>query len=121
VERGFDKSQATVDVLENGKTVGRVLITIDKYSPFVYRDKIAVTGLVEIPEKTNNFDYAGYLSKDGVSAIMSYPQMELISQGNYDNVFQKIAQGTYSFKNRMGETVRKYIPSNLSPIMEGLI
>jgi competence protein ComEC len=121
VERGFDKSQITVDVLEEGKPVGKVLISADKYSVFGYRDKIKVTGWIEVPQKLNNFDYAGYLSKDGISAIMSFPEMTIIQKGYYENVFQKVAHSTYSFKNRMGEEIRKYIPSNLSPILEGLI
>jgi competence protein ComEC len=101
--------------------VGRVLILTDRYSIFEYKDKIKVAGTIEVPQKLNNFDYAGYLSKDGVSAIMSFPEIEIIEKGNYDNVLQKIIHGTYLFKNRIGEEISKYIPSNLSPILEGLI
>ena len=121
VERGFDKSQITVDVLEKGKVLGTLLISTDKYSVLEYRDRIKVTGLIEVPEKKDNFDYAGYLSKDGVSAIMSFPKMEIIQKGSFENVFQKIIYNTYKFKDRAGSEIRKYIPSNLSPIMEGLI
>jgi len=121
VERGFDKSQITVDVLEKGKVLGKVLISADKYSVLEYKDKIRVTGLIEIPQKTNNFDYAGYLSKDGISAIMSFPEMEIMQKGYFENVFQKVIYKTYAFKDKAGEEIRKYIPSNLSPIMEGLI
>jgi len=116
VERGFNKSQMVVDV-----DTGKILITTDKYSPVNYKDKIKVVGKIEVPEKKDNFDYGGYLAKDGISATMFFPQVEIIEKGNYENVFEKTIAGIYSFKNKMGGEIRNYIPGNLSPIMEGLI
>jgi len=116
VERGFNKSQMVVDV-SNGK----VLITTDKYSPVEYRDKIKVVGQIEVPEKKDNFDYGGYLAKDGISATMYFPSIEIIEKGNYKNVIEKSISQIYLFKNKMGEEIRNYIPSSLSPIAEGLI
>lgn len=116
VERGFNKSQAVVDT---GK--GKVLITIDKYSQVEYKDKIKVTGKIEVPEKKDNFDYSGYLAKEGISATLYFPAVEVLSKGNYQNVFEKMVSRIYLFKNKMGEEIRNYVPSSLSPIAEGLI
>ena len=116
VERGFNKSQMVVDVND-----GKILITTDKYSPAEYGDKIKVSGKIEVPEKVDNFDYSGYLSKDGISVTMFFPSIEIISKDNYQNDFGRMIAGIYSFKNKMGKEIRNYIPSNLSPIMEGLI
>jgi competence protein ComEC len=116
VERGFNKSQAVVDTNE-----GRILITTDKYSLIGYKDRIRAVGKIEVPEKKDNFDYAGYLSKDGIAATMFFPQMEIIGKGEYGNAFEKTVAGIYSFKEKMGREIRSYIPSSLSPIMEGLI
>jgi len=116
VERGFNKSQ--MEVVVDGE---KVLITTDKYTSVAYKDKIKVVGKIEVPEKKDNFDYSGYLAKDGISATMFFPSVEIIEKGNYENVFEKTIAGIYSFKNKMGEEIRNYIPSNLSPIMEGLI
>lgn len=115
-ERGFNKSQITVDV--NG---GKILITTDKYFSAAYKDRVKVSGEIEVPEKGDDFDYAGYLSKDGISATMFFPLIEVVEKGNYGNIFEKMIGGIYSFKEKMGEEIRNYIPSNLSPIMEGLI
>lgn len=120
-ERGFNMSQMTVDVLEGEKTVGRVLVSTDKYTLFNYRDKIRITGKIEVPQKIDNFDYAGYLSKDGVAATMFFPKVEIIEKGYYENVFQKIISKVYSFKDILGEEIRNYTPNKLSPILEGLI
>jgi len=116
VERGFNKSQVVVDIDE-----GKILITTDKYSPVEYKDRIKVVGKIEVPEKKDNFDYSGYLAKDGISATMFFPSVEIVEKGNYQNGFEKAIAGIYSFKNRMGEEIRNYIPGNLSPITEGLI
>jgi competence protein ComEC len=116
VERGFNKSQIVVNVSD-----GKVLITTDKYSPVEYRDKIKVVGKIEVPEKKDNFDYGGYLAKDEISTTMYFPSIEIVEKGNYENVFDKSISQIYLFKNKMGEEIRNYIPSNLSPIAEGLI
>jgi competence protein ComEC len=115
-ERGFNKSQM---IFDPGK--GKVLITTDKYSSVGYKDKIKIVGKLEVPEKKDNFDYAGYLSKDGISATMFFPEIEIMEKGKYENVFERIVSKTYSFKERMGEEIRKYIPADLSPVMESLI
>lgn len=116
VERGFNKSEAVVDT-----EYGRILLITDKYSPVGFKDRIVVKGKIEVPDKKDNFDYAGYLSKDGISATMYFPEVAIIEKGKSGNLFDVTVFSAISLKGRMGEEMRKYLPSDLSPVMEGLI
>jgi len=116
VERGFNKLEVVVDTEK-----GMVLLTTDKYSPIGFKDRVGIKGKIEVPEKKDGFDYAGYLSKDGISATMYFPEVGIIEKGKSDNLFDSIVFVAISLKGRMGEEMRKYLPADLSPVMEGLI
>jgi len=114
-ERGSDKTQLTVDIFNRDKKIGRVLIFTDKYSPIRYGDTIKIKGIIKVPQKLDNFDYQGYLAKDGVSVIISFPQIEIIKSKN------SFLGNVYSFKEKLGEKIRDNLSPNLSPILEAMI
>jgi competence protein ComEC len=114
-ERGADKTQLVVDIFNNSKKIGRVLIFTDKYSEVSFRDTVRVKGVIKVPEKLDNFDYRGYLSKDGVSVIISFPEIEIISSKS--SAIGKV----YDFKKELGGRIRDSLPPNLSPILEAMI
>ncbi len=115
LEVGADKTQVMVDIFNNGKNIGRVLIFTDKYSPIRYGDTVEVKGIIKVPEKLDNFDYRGYLAKDQVSVIVSYPQIEIIS--SQSSFIGKI----YDFKKVLGQRIRDNLSPKLSPILEAMI
>lgn len=114
-ERGADKTQLMVDIFNNDKKISRVLIFTDKYSPVIFGDTVRVRGIIKVPEKLDNFDYRGYLAKDGVSTIISFPQVEVIS--NKVSFIGKI----YDFKKELGKRIRDNLSPSLSPILEAMI
>lgn len=116
VEKGFNKSEMVV--LVDGE---KVLVATDKYTAVGFKDEIKMTGKLEIPQKKDGFDYAGYLAKDGISATMYFPQIEIVGKGNNENIFEKMVSGMHSLKEKMGEEMRNYLPVDLSPVMEALI
>jgi competence protein ComEC len=71
--------------------------------------------VIKDPEKLDNFDYRGYLSKDGVSVIISFPEIEIISSKS--SAIGKV----YDFKKELGGRIRDSLPPNLSPILEAMI
>lgn len=113
-ERGSDKTQAMIDISSN-KKIGRVLIFTDKYSPIAFRDIVKIRGTIRVPENIDNFDYRGYLAKDGISVIVSFPEIEII--GNEGNFISKI----YRFKGGLGEKIRDNLSPTLSPVLEAMI
>lgn len=114
-ERGADKTQLMVDIFNNKKKIGRVLIFTDKYSPVEFGDTIKVKGTIKVPEKLDNFDYRGYLAKDQISVIMSYPSIEIVKIEN--SFLSKV----YDFKKKLGERIRDNLSPQLSPILEAMI
>jgi len=114
-ERGSTKTQLIVDVFNQERKVGKILIFIDKYSPVKYGDRIEIKGTIKVPQQLDNFDYQGYLAKDGVSVIISFPEIEIIeSKNNFLGVI-------YSFKENLGERIRNNLSPDLSPILEAMI
>lgn len=116
VERKSDRSEAVVDTEE-----GRILVSTDKYSLIGFKDRISLKGKIEVPKNENGFDYAGYLSKDGISATMFFPEIMIVEKGKAENFSDEIVFAINRLRERMGEEIRKYIPGSLSPILEGLI
>lgn len=114
-ERGDSKTQMAVDIFSNHRRLGRVLVFTDKYSPVRYNDVIKIKGTIKVPEKLDNFDYRGYLAKDGISVIISYPQIEIVkSQSSFVGL-------VYDFKNMLGERIRDNLSPRLSPVLEAMI
>jgi len=113
-ERGADKTQLVVDVFDD-KKIGRVLIFTDKYSPVVYGNTIKIKGTIKVPEMLDKFDYQGYLAKDGVSVIVSFPEVEVI------NSKSSFIGKVYDFKKVLGGRIRDNLSPNLSPILEAMI
>jgi len=121
IRRGYDKTQITVDIIDNDKFIGKVLIYTNKYSLYEYRDKIKIQGIIRIPQKLDNFDYQGYLAKSGVVATIAYPEMEVIEKKSFSNIFQKITYSIYKQKDKWAENIRERLPYGLSPSMEAMI
>ena len=92
--------------------LGDVLIFTDKYSFLKYGDKIKAKGTLRIAQKIDDFDYQGYLSKNGIIGTMAYPEIELISSGN--NIF-------YNYKEKASQKIRELMPPQVSPILEAMI
>jgi len=110
-ERGDSKTQIMVNILK----AGRVLVFTDKYSPVKFNDTVRIKGIIKIPEKLDNFDYQGYLAKDGVSVIISFPEIEIIKSKS------SFVGQIYDFKKVLGEKIRDNLSPKLSPILEAMI
>lgn len=110
-ERGAEKMQMTVDVLKMGK----ILVFTDKYFPAKFGDTVKIEGIIKIPEKFDNFDYRGYLAKDQISMIVSFPKIEIIKSQN--TFIGKV----YDFKKELGQRIKDNLSPDLSPILEAMI
>ena len=110
-ERGSEKTQMVVDVLDSGK----ILVFTDKYFPAKFGDTVKIEGIIKIPEKFNDFDYRGYLAKDGISMIVSFPEIEIIRSQN------TFIGRVYDFKKDLAQRIKDNLPSDSSPILEAMI
>ena len=69
---------------------GGVLVTLRRFSelaairesPLVrYRDRLVLRGRLEAPPVLDDFDYAAYLARQGIGAVMLFPDVELVGEG----------------------------------------
>ncbi|MFZ3057698.1 MAG: ComEC/Rec2 family competence protein [Minisyncoccales bacterium] len=114
-ERGAEKMQMTVDVFNDKEKLGKILVFTDKYFPAEFGDTVKIKGIIKIPDKFDDFDYRGYLAKDGISMIVSFPKIEIIKSQN------TFIGRVYDFKKELGRKIKENIPAESSPILEAMI
>ncbi len=99
--RRINNTQLTVD-LENDL---RVLITYDGHPKYLYGDVLKITGTLSEPVVFPDFNYKDFLKKEGVNAVMYYPDMEVL-----ENDGNKFLSTLYVFKNKMRGSLKEVLP-----------
>jgi len=94
---------------------GKALVTTGRYPEYQYGDKLKIIGSLKTPPVFEGFNYKDYLRKDGILAVMSYPEISRESSeiGTLSAVYAKIL----SFKNKLRETINQ----NLSPPQSSIL
>lgn len=95
---------------------GTILVTTRKYPEYKYGDELIIIGKPKTPMVFEDFNYQGYLAKDGIYSVMYYPKISFTGN-NKGNVFHKVI---YSFKNKIKITVEKIMPLPEVAILEAL-
>lgn len=85
---------------------GNALIQTTQYPSYRYGDVLLVTGELETPPKFGDFDYQGYLARQGVHSVIYYPEVELLDQGRGAKPLQWI----YSLREQLSATLGKALP-----------
>jgi len=81
---GFEKQKISVEVSSVDNVAGEwgnVLVYGDKYSMVEFGDMVEVVGILKKPENFSNFDYRGYIAKEGIAAILTNPKINIIKNG----------------------------------------
>ncbi|MBZ9572297.1 ComEC family competence protein [Patescibacteria group bacterium] len=110
------KIEKTIAENSSPPDIGKVLVTAGKYPEYQYGDKIKIRGLLKAPAVFESFNYRDYLAKDGILAVIYFPEIELIAK-NQGNFLQK---SLISFKNKLKESLNKVMPEPQSAIFEAL-
>ena len=85
---------------------GDVLLFARKYPQYEYGDLLLVTGEPQTPPVFAGFDYAEYLTHEGVYATMLYPQLEVLDTGRGSPVMAWL----YSVRDDMSRTLGAVLP-----------
>lgn len=115
---GSNKQELVIDILtvndmnENIQW-GRVLVYADRYLDIKYGSLIKIEGMIKRPENFSNFDYKGYLAKDGISSISVFPKITILVEGK-NNMLIDVKQ---KISNAMDGD---FLPSQ-SPIMQAMV
>ena len=100
----------------------QILFSTGLETDYKYGDEINFIGILKKPENFMTdqgkvFDYINYLRKDGILYVMSYPKIEIISEGN-GNVIKSFL---FTAKEKFLEKMNFAIKSPESLLMGGLI
>lgn len=60
---------------------GEVLVRIPATSDYRYGDILSLTGRLESPKPSGDFDYPAFLARQGIHSIMSFPGVQLLDRG----------------------------------------
>jgi len=101
---------------EQKEISGKVLITTKKYPEYKYGDELIVAGKLKTPEIFEDFNYKGYLAKDGIYSVVYYPKI-IPTVKNRGNFLYKVI---YSFKEKIKQAVEKIMPLPEVAILEAL-
>lgn len=95
----------------NGNKIdSSILISTNEY--LNYGDHVVVFGKLILPENFNNFNYRMYLANQGVSAIIRYPKIEIISRHH---------SLLFDFKNKTEKIVLKNLSINKASILNATV
>ncbi len=96
---------------------GKVLVTTRKYPEYNYGDELEMIGNLEAPAVFEDFNYQGYLAKEGIYSVSYYPKIKLISKNQGNIIYQLI----YRFKDKVKKAVERIMPLPEVAVLEALV
>jgi competence protein ComEC len=70
-----EKTFLIVEPLGSASALGIIRVTTDAGVPYKAGEHLRIEGVVEVPQNFDDFDYQGYLAKEGISYIMQRPNI----------------------------------------------
>ncbi|MDI6882968.1 MAG: ComEC/Rec2 family competence protein [Patescibacteria group bacterium] len=89
------------------KTSGKILLTTSLYLRASYGDELKISGKIQEPKNFEDFNYQDWLKEEGIYALLSFPEIEIVSKNKGNFFLFKIL----TFKDKL----RKVLYQNLSP------
>jgi len=96
---------------------GDALLFVPRYPEYKYGDLLQVKGKLETPPQLNDFDYEGYLERQGIYSTMLYPETETLDTGKG---FKPLAW-VYSLRNSLSQKLAKVLPEPQASLAQGII
>lgn len=82
-----------------------VLVTTERFSEFQYGDVVRLAGTLDKPPVFEDFDYSKYLAAKGVYALMNYPEIEIVSRGEYLSILSVAYSKILHVKHKLREVL----------------
>jgi competence protein ComEC len=96
---------------------GKALVHVSRYYEYHYGDILKVTGKLETPPQFDDFDYKGYLARQGIYSIINFPKIETIDTGQG---FKPLAW-IYSLRNRLSRSLSLALPEPQASLAQGIL
>ncbi len=103
-------------VLPKGETQ-KILITTTKTQEFFYGDWIVVSGKLQEAKAFDDFDYAGYLERFNIYAVMAYPKILILKSDRGNLGVASLLKLKQSFSRHL----QKFIPEPESSLALGIL
>src|SRR3989338_5205074 len=102
---------------------GKILASVQRYPEYTYGDELEIFGTIKEPkeaEAKGEFSYKDYLSRFGISAVIYYPEIELISTGNGNVIKGSLLTFKKLIVGNLSQTLPEPHNSFLSALLVGL-
>ena len=96
---------------------GRALVAAEKYPPYAYGDDLRLEGYLKAPEKIDDFDYPGYLAKENIYSLMSFPEISFLESGRGNFLKEKL----FSLKAVFKKSLEKNLAEPQNSFLAGLL
>lgn len=106
----------------DARTQELLLVTTDRFQPFLYGDEVRVEGIVKKPEAFETdlgrtFNYEGFLKARGVTHMISFGEIEVLAHGKGNRYLALL----YTGKTHFLEILEQIIPEPSVGLGEGLL
>ena len=96
---------------------GRVLLVSDQKLDVRYADRVQVRGILEQPSSFDGFDYAKFLAKDSIYALVRDPSVEITQSRVYENAGERIMAAIFDLKVVFRNTLQEHLSPRHSSVM----
>ena len=104
-------------VAPKGEQQGLILLTTDPFSNWRYGETISAKGKLQAPAIFEDFNYRSYLAKDGIYAVMYYPEIVGLGREPSKRPAEGAMRQLFEQKMKWKEMVR----DNFSPPQSGIL
>ncbi len=96
---------------------GKALIRVPRYQEYHYGDMLKVIGKPETPPQLDDFDYKGYLARQGIYSVIDFPRIEILDTGKGFKPLSWI----YSLRNRLSQSLSLALPEPQASLAQGIL
>ncbi len=101
----------------DNEVTGTALIRVDRYPSYHYGDILRVTGKLETPSSSSDFDYQNYLAKQSIYTVVYYPEIEIIARKQG----LKPLQWIFSLRGRLSVSLTQALPEPQASLAQGIL
>ena len=117
VELHISAIQLSFENHESQPVHGELLAEVDLGGDWKYGDQVSLRGKLATPEDGEDFSYKDYLSRQGIYALMAFPDVRKIA-GGQGNLFWA---AMYGLRQHGLETLNKIYPSQEASLFSGIL
>jgi len=96
---------------------GTALIRVSRYPTYHYGDVLKITGELETPSQSEDFDYRTYLARQGIYSLMYYPEVDVLDHARGFKPLQWI----YSLRERLSSSLARALPEPQGSLAEAIL